>query len=378
MSLALTAQTSSAHCSHNNNGAACFGAQLARLAPHPARQLRAQQKSLSQSARRAAPLPAASLRLAYIAADAATTEQVPLHNRTRASLARRHVTGCLPGGRRHACDCLLPAPGLELSFPRFVLQAWPDWLVTAAVVALAAAAACWVERPRGWADGSLLEVRAWPLASLSLQPHADCLHACPHAFRNIPKPKHACTSSRRASMACLSVLARLSLQNRHILQTLVPAHLPVPHNTIRKTSDPVLALAPARAGARVVGARRRARRVLPRQRARRHRAGRLPGPPARARSGAGQGELTRSLRRRTRSLARRVCTYGACMRDHALAVHTTWKRRRVNPKEHRSLQTQAALVQARALPGRGAGRSGRAPWRCWACSLACWASARAL
>lgn len=37
-------------------------------------------------------------------------------------------------------------------------QVWPDWLTNAGVVALAAAAACWVERPRGWADSSLLEV----------------------------------------------------------------------------------------------------------------------------------------------------------------------------------------------------------------------------
>ncbi|KAK9844023.1 hypothetical protein WJX81_002141 [Elliptochloris bilobata] len=38
-------------------------------------------------------------------------------------------------------------------------QAWPGALVNGAVLALAAAAACWAERPRGWADSRLLEVR---------------------------------------------------------------------------------------------------------------------------------------------------------------------------------------------------------------------------
>jgi hypothetical protein len=188
MSPALAAQALSAHCSRSTTGAACVGA---RLAPRLARQPRARTNSSVRTARSAAPLPAASLRLAYIAADAATTEQVPLHICTRASLAHRHTTDCPPGGRRHACNCPLPAPGLELSLPRFVPQAWPDWLVTVAVVALAAAAACWAERPRGWADGSLLEVCAWPLASLSLQPHEDCLHACHNAFRSQSLHMHA-------------------------------------------------------------------------------------------------------------------------------------------------------------------------------------------
>lgn len=187
MSPALAAQTLSAHCSRNNIGAACVRAQLA---PRLCRQPCAQAKSSVRSARSAAPLPAASLRLAYIAADAATTEQVPLHIRTRGSLAHRHVTDCIPGGCRRASECLPPARIPELS-SYLVSQAWPDWLVSAAVVALAAAAACWVERPRGWADGSLLEVRAWPLASLSLQPHEDCLHACHNAFRSQSLHMHA-------------------------------------------------------------------------------------------------------------------------------------------------------------------------------------------
>ena len=37
-------------------------------------------------------------------------------------------------------------------------QVWSDWRVYGGVLALAAAAACWAERPRGWADSSLLEV----------------------------------------------------------------------------------------------------------------------------------------------------------------------------------------------------------------------------
>ncbi len=121
------------------------------------------------------------------------------------------------------------------------------------------------------------------MAAGQLELAAACaLPACMPPCLPLPKPAHACTSSKGPPwLHCLSCHACLTDPR--------PAH--VKYQKMANPSDDVNSLAPARAGARVVGARRRARRVLPRRRARRHRAGRLPGPPARARPGAGQGEL---------------------------------------------------------------------------------------